>query len=186
MAGRGGLWLVLHGEVDDRIPLRHATDAAGTLRDAGVQVTYVPFPGEDHFLIFSQPDAVFAEVAAWAERSIPPPRSMSAAGRFVQTLLNDAGGDARVPRGSLHRLRSGSDLPGLRAGTPAFPRGSLHRLRGGSICPGCGRGRPRSQGISSRRVTGDHCTFLNDAGGEPHPRVDPDREGGGIICPRPC
>jgi hypothetical protein len=53
------------GAVHDRLPASHAQRAAQIMRDAGVDVTVDMVAGEDHFLLFSRPDDVLADVAAF-------------------------------------------------------------------------------------------------------------------------
>lgn len=57
--------LVIAGMADERIPLTYIREQAAALRAGAVNVTLHEYPGEDHFLFFSQPEAVLQEVAEW-------------------------------------------------------------------------------------------------------------------------
>lgn len=63
--------LVLAGEADRRIPLPYVQRHVDLLRQAGVKVSDVVYRGEDHFLVFSQPDAIRHAVAAWLRQNAP-------------------------------------------------------------------------------------------------------------------
>ncbi len=56
--------LFLHGDQDQRIPCGLVEMAAATLKRRGADVRIKVYPGEDHFLIFSQPEAVLGEIRA--------------------------------------------------------------------------------------------------------------------------
>jgi len=62
---RGRRVLVVHGAADDRIPEGYALRAVALLREEGVDLTVHMVPGEDHFLLFSRPDEVLADMAAF-------------------------------------------------------------------------------------------------------------------------
>jgi pimeloyl-ACP methyl ester carboxylesterase len=57
--------LVMTGEADERIPASYVRQRASNLRAGGVQVTEIVYPGEDHFLVFSQPQKVMDDIAEW-------------------------------------------------------------------------------------------------------------------------
>ena len=57
--------LILSGAADRRIPETYVRARADRLVAAGVDVSTTIFPHEDHFLIFSQPEAIIATIAAW-------------------------------------------------------------------------------------------------------------------------
>ncbi len=57
--------LIVHGEKDDRISASLIKNLAGTLEGNGALVTEHYYPDEDHFLFFSQPDAVVADMIEW-------------------------------------------------------------------------------------------------------------------------
>lgn len=59
--------LIIHGETDDRIPFHFVQANAAQLKANGAIVTERYYPGEDHFLVFSQPDAVVADMIKWLE-----------------------------------------------------------------------------------------------------------------------
>jgi poly(3-hydroxybutyrate) depolymerase len=62
---RGRPVLVITGAADERIPLRYVEQRIGVLREGGVAVTERIYPGEDHFLVFSQPEAIREDVLQW-------------------------------------------------------------------------------------------------------------------------
>jgi pimeloyl-ACP methyl ester carboxylesterase len=62
---RGRPVLVITGEEDERIPLLYVQQRVDILRAGGVDVTEQVYPGEDHFLVFSQPEAIRADVSRW-------------------------------------------------------------------------------------------------------------------------
>jgi len=57
--------LVLQGDRDANVRKADVDPAVDLLWASGVDVSYRVFPGEDHFLFFGRPDAVFASIAAW-------------------------------------------------------------------------------------------------------------------------
>jgi pimeloyl-ACP methyl ester carboxylesterase len=59
--------LIIHGDQDRRIPAQYVRERAQKLSQAGVDVTYREFANEDHFLLFSQPDAVLKMLQEWLE-----------------------------------------------------------------------------------------------------------------------
>jgi predicted esterase len=64
-AAKGLPILIIHGEEDDRIPFAAIKELAGVLRANGAVVTERYYPAEDHFLVFSQPEAVVGDVVGW-------------------------------------------------------------------------------------------------------------------------
>lgn len=68
---RGLPILIIHGEVDDRIPAPIIRQLAQEMRGNGAAVTESYYPGEDHFLLFSQPEAVVADMVDWREPPSP-------------------------------------------------------------------------------------------------------------------
>lgn len=62
---RGRRVLLLHGAADDRLSEAHARRAAALMERSGVHLTTHIYPGEDHFLLFSRPDEVLADIAAF-------------------------------------------------------------------------------------------------------------------------
>jgi pimeloyl-ACP methyl ester carboxylesterase len=64
---RGRPVLIVQGEQDRRIPARYVRERAQGLAGAGMDVTYREFAGEDHFLLFSQPDVVLNAVQEWLD-----------------------------------------------------------------------------------------------------------------------
>jgi pimeloyl-ACP methyl ester carboxylesterase len=62
---RGRPVLVMTGAADERIPLRYVEQQIRVLREGGVAVTEHIYPGEDHFLVFSQPEAIREDVLQW-------------------------------------------------------------------------------------------------------------------------
>lgn len=61
--------LLLTGEADRRIPLEYVQRHARLLTEAGVRVSEVSYPGEDHFLVFSRPEEIIRDVSEWLSRS---------------------------------------------------------------------------------------------------------------------
>lgn len=57
--------LVIAGEADERIPYDYVTKRIALLKAAGVDVTQSAYPGEDHFLFFSQADDVLNDISQW-------------------------------------------------------------------------------------------------------------------------
>ena len=57
--------LVVHGALDRRIPQAYVDGAVAELKQAGVRVSYVLVPNEDHFLYFSETATVNAALATW-------------------------------------------------------------------------------------------------------------------------
>lgn len=65
-----GLWrerpiLVITGEVDQRVPINYVENRVSVLQKDGVDVTYIAYPGEDHFLFFSQLTNVLNDISVW-------------------------------------------------------------------------------------------------------------------------
>ncbi len=57
--------LVITGEADQRIPVSYVERQVSVLQTGGVDVTYIAYPGEDHFLFFSQLTNVLSDISAW-------------------------------------------------------------------------------------------------------------------------
>jgi pimeloyl-ACP methyl ester carboxylesterase len=57
--------LVLQGDRDVNVRKADVDPAVERMREAGIDVTYRVFPGEDHFLFFGRRGGVFAAVAEW-------------------------------------------------------------------------------------------------------------------------
>ena len=68
-AGRPMLFLT--GEVDDRVPVDYVRERVRRLHTGGVLTTLVTYPGEDHFLFFSQRDPVLQAIARWMQTADP-------------------------------------------------------------------------------------------------------------------
>jgi pimeloyl-ACP methyl ester carboxylesterase len=64
--------LVITGEAERRIPLVYTETDVEALRMVHERVAFEVFPGEDHFLLFSQPEAVMERLARWVEAEISP------------------------------------------------------------------------------------------------------------------
>lgn len=60
--------LVIHGNDDERIPASYVKQSLEFMKKQGVDITPVFYPAEDHFLLFSQPDQVLSNIAAWLEK----------------------------------------------------------------------------------------------------------------------
>ena len=58
--------LILHGGRDQRIPRNLVEGEAGSLKRIGFDVRLKIYDDEDHYLLFSQPDAVLGDVLEWA------------------------------------------------------------------------------------------------------------------------
>ena len=59
--------LIITGGADKRIPSYWVKLEASNMTDAGVDVTYIPYLGYDHFLVFTGRDAVMADIQEWLE-----------------------------------------------------------------------------------------------------------------------
>jgi pimeloyl-ACP methyl ester carboxylesterase len=59
--------LVITGAEDRRIPLEYVTERISGMALGSINVSGVVYPDEDHFLFFSQPDRLMADVAHWLE-----------------------------------------------------------------------------------------------------------------------
>jgi pimeloyl-ACP methyl ester carboxylesterase len=57
--------LILTGEADERIPLSYVQERVERLQEGGVAVQFIPYPGEDHFLFFSQRELILEDIAKW-------------------------------------------------------------------------------------------------------------------------
>lgn len=57
--------LVISGEDDKRIPLSYVEQRIAAMQQASIDVTFIIYPNEDHFLVFSQPKSVTQEVSVW-------------------------------------------------------------------------------------------------------------------------
>lgn len=57
--------LVLTGEADERVPYAYVQRHVKLLQEAGVRVTDIVYPGEDHFLFFSRPEDILDDVSEW-------------------------------------------------------------------------------------------------------------------------
>lgn len=57
--------LVITGAADEQIPLSYVQQRVTAFKAGGVAVTERVYPGEDHFLFFSQPEAVLSGTSAW-------------------------------------------------------------------------------------------------------------------------
>jgi pimeloyl-ACP methyl ester carboxylesterase len=66
---KGRRVLVLSGSEDRRIPIGYVRDAVKGMAERGAAVTSRLYPGEDHFLLFSRPEEVMRDIAAWLPAS---------------------------------------------------------------------------------------------------------------------
>lgn len=57
--------LILTGALDDRVPLSYVQDSAAKLKRTGALVTLESFPNANHFLIFSEREALIAKLERW-------------------------------------------------------------------------------------------------------------------------
>lgn len=59
------------GTADNRIPLQYVRNRVAILEEGGVEVDYIEYEGEDHFLFFSQSDHIFQELSEWLATGPP-------------------------------------------------------------------------------------------------------------------
>jgi pimeloyl-ACP methyl ester carboxylesterase len=59
--------LVIHGGADRRIPASIARLAVAGMESGGVDVSYIEYPDEDHFLFLSRLERVLQDVSTWME-----------------------------------------------------------------------------------------------------------------------
>lgn len=62
---RGRPVLVVSGEDDRRVPVAYVRSRVAALQQSGVAVSEEIYPGEDHFLVFSQPASVLQDISDW-------------------------------------------------------------------------------------------------------------------------
>jgi predicted esterase len=62
---KGRRVLVLHGAADERIPAKYVAQSVDYLVSHDIAVNATFYPGEDHFLLFSQRDLVLNAIASW-------------------------------------------------------------------------------------------------------------------------
>ena len=72
LAEHGTPVLVITGDAERRIPLGYTQAGVESLRMVGVETSFEVYPGEDHFLLFSQPDAVMRRLGRWVEAEVTP------------------------------------------------------------------------------------------------------------------
>lgn len=60
--------LVLAGEADERIPVQYVAQRVSALKTGGINVTFVTYPAEDHFLFFTRSTQVLKDISAWLPR----------------------------------------------------------------------------------------------------------------------
>ncbi|MFH1463545.1 MAG: hypothetical protein ABIO70_04090 [Pseudomonadota bacterium] len=65
--------LVITGADERRIPLEYTQGCVDVLRAGEVRLDLEVFSGEDHFLLFSQPDTVMALLGRWVETEVGEP-----------------------------------------------------------------------------------------------------------------
>jgi pimeloyl-ACP methyl ester carboxylesterase len=61
--------LVISGEADRRIPIGYVEDRVAEMENGRIIVTTAYYPGEDHFLTFSQPDNIMAVIGNWVREN---------------------------------------------------------------------------------------------------------------------
>jgi len=64
-AWRGKPVLIITGQTDRRIPLEYVQQRSRQFTTAGVDVTEIVYPEEDHFLFYAQSEAIIADIAGW-------------------------------------------------------------------------------------------------------------------------
>lgn len=69
---RGRPALLVHGGRDDRISRTHFQENADQMRSIGFDVSAFVVEHEDHYLIFTAPDAVFARLTPWLAAVFTP------------------------------------------------------------------------------------------------------------------
>ena len=57
--------LVITGEADERIPFTYVEERTRRMVAGGISVTSVTYPGEDHFLFFSQLTGILNDISLW-------------------------------------------------------------------------------------------------------------------------
>jgi len=76
VAWKGRRILVLHGSEDRRVPGEYVKHALTRLIGHGAALESKFYPGEDHFLLFSQPDRIRHDIATWIKQPQIHPRSL--------------------------------------------------------------------------------------------------------------
>jgi len=61
--------LIVTGQADERVPFAYVTERARNLEQGGVDITAVSYPGEDHFLFFSQRQGVLQNISEWLQET---------------------------------------------------------------------------------------------------------------------
>lgn len=59
--------LVITGQADERLPASYVLNGVAQMQAIGMDVTSILYPGEDHFLFFSQLEAVLDDIADWLQ-----------------------------------------------------------------------------------------------------------------------
>ena len=59
--------MLIAGDADRRILIAYVKDHMSIMREAGVKLTDVVYPGEDHFLFFSKEKSILGRVSQWLE-----------------------------------------------------------------------------------------------------------------------
>ena len=72
LAEHGTPVLVITGDAERRIPLEYTQAGVESLRMVGAETSFEVYPGEDHFLLFSQPSAVMERLGRWAQSELGP------------------------------------------------------------------------------------------------------------------
>lgn len=63
--------LVITGEADERIPIAYVNERVARLQAGGVAVSYLTYPGQDHFLFFAQADDISQKIGQWLTTAQP-------------------------------------------------------------------------------------------------------------------
>jgi len=61
--------LVISGEADERIPYSYVAQRVSIWEAANLPVTSIGYAGENHFLIFNQPEKVLHDISEWLEKT---------------------------------------------------------------------------------------------------------------------
>jgi poly(3-hydroxybutyrate) depolymerase len=64
-AWAGRPMIVVAGEADERVPIGYVDEQVKHLQEGGISVSYLKYPGEDHFLFFSKLHSVLKDISGW-------------------------------------------------------------------------------------------------------------------------
>ncbi|MEZ5300857.1 MAG: hypothetical protein R3F11_09425 [Verrucomicrobiales bacterium] len=75
-AWAGGRALIIHGRQDEITPIDRVSPQAEFLRSSNIDARLEVIEGEDHFLFFSQPEAIFTRIEPWIKSGDPSGEKM--------------------------------------------------------------------------------------------------------------